>query len=218
MRHVSYHNPSAATKTNISEIMTLLPKFDNYKEEGPCDSGYETIQDFFLSWTLRCSPDGYIRANSKVQEYARRIVYILIYGHNKAEGYSIDGLVSDNFRVKEIRTKRQLSNIDLLAEVIAVENGIENKYILNIENKWYSGLQTGQLKNYNDFVVNRFQDWNIVNLFITCDDCRKNYDKEKEECKLNNYKYLTIADLSSISNMDHDGQTGNALFDEYWFG
>jgi hypothetical protein len=197
--------------------MTLLPKFNNYKEEGPCDDGYETIQDFFLSWTLRCSPDDYLNDNSKVQEYARRIIYILIFGHNKGESYSIDAPIPDNFRVKEVKTKRQLCNIDLIAEVIATDNGIERKYILNMENKWYSSLRSEQLKKYNDFVVNRFQGWNIVNLFITCDDCRRCYDEEKEVCKLNNYKWLTIECLFSISNMENDGQTGNSLFDEYWF-
>lgn len=198
--------------------MTQLPKFDNYKEEGPCDSGYETIQDFFLSWTLRCSPNKYKEADPKVQEYARRIVYALIFGHNITDSYSIVGQISDTFQVIQVTTKRQLSSIDLLAEVTTNENGLEKKYVLNIENKWYSGLKQGQLKKYNEFVQNRFQGVESVNLFITCDDCRKNYDSEKEECRLNNYKYLTIRDLFSLSKMSYDGKTGNALFDEYWFG
>lgn len=194
-----------------------LPKFDNYKEEGPCDNGYETIQDFFLSWTLRCSPISYKDSDSKVQEYARRIVYALIFGKNSNDFYSIEGQVPETFQVTQVTTKRQLSNIDLLAEVITSEKGIEKRYVLNIENKWYSGLKQGQLKKYNEFVQNRFQGIESVNLFITCDDCRKNYDWEKEECRLHNYKYLTIGNLFSISKMADDGQTGNALFDEYWF-
>jgi hypothetical protein len=43
---------------NKSETSNL-PKFDNYQEECPCDYGYEVIQDFFLSWTLRCAEDKY---------------------------------------------------------------------------------------------------------------------------------------------------------------
>lgn len=195
-----------------------LAKFDNYKEEGPCDNGYETIQDFFLSWTIRCSPINYKDADSKVQEYARRIVYALIFGNNRNDSFSIDGQISETFQVIQVTTKRQLSSIDLLAEVTTNEKGIEKKYVLNIENKWYSGLKPGQLKKYNEFVQNRFQGTENVNLFITCDDCRKNYDWEKEECRLNNYKYLTIGDLFSISRMSDDGHTGNTLFDEYWYG
>jgi hypothetical protein len=195
-----------------------LPKFDNYKEEGPCDNGYETIQDFFLSWTLRCSPTNYKEADTKVQEYARRIVYALIFGHNRTESYSIDGQIPDTFQVIHVTTKRQLSSIDLLAEVTTKEKGVEKKYVLNIENKWYSGLRQGQLNKYNKFIQNNFPGTENVNLFITCDDCRKNYDWEKEECRLNNYKYLTIENLFSITKMSDDGRTGNALFDEYWFG
>ena len=145
-------------------------------------------------------------------------MYALIFGHNNTDLYSIDGQIPDTFQVIQVTTKRQLSSIDLLAEVTTNENGLEKKYVLNIENKWYSGLKQGQLKKYNEFVQNRFQNVENVNLFITCDDCRKNYDSEKEECRLNNYKYLTIGDLFSISKMSNDGKTGNALFDEYWFG
>ena len=43
--------------------MNVLPKFFNYDEEGRTDNGYETIQDFFLSWTLRCSNLKYQKDN-----------------------------------------------------------------------------------------------------------------------------------------------------------
>ena len=199
--------------------MTSLPKFDNYKEEGKRDSGYETLQDFFLSWTIRCSPEHYKSSNPKVQEYARRIVYALIIGNNKSDEYSIEkGLleIPDNFRIKHVQTRRQLGNIDLIAEVTTMKDGFSEKYLLNIENKWYSGLKTGQLERYKSFVEEHYRGWEIVNLFITCDDCRKNYKQEKEECTLHSYKYLTIGDLASISNLE-EGRTENALFDEYWF-
>ncbi len=194
-----------------------LPKFDNYEEEGRCDNGYESIQDFFLSWTIRCSPAKYKNANSKVQEYARRIVYALIFGYNQKYPYSIDKPIPESFQVIDVTTKRQLSSIDLLAEVTTCEIGIEKKYVLSIENKWYSKLTEGQLGKYNAFVQINYQGINKVNLFITCDDQRKNYEWEKKECMLNNYKYLTIGDLFSISKMSDDGPTGNALFDAYWF-
>ena len=197
--------------------MKQLPKFDNYQEEGCCDSGYEALQDFFLSWTLRCSPEKYKEADPKVQEYARRIVHALIFGHNLNDKYSINGEIPNTFKVIQGTTKRQLSSIDLLAEVTTNENGLEKKYVLSIENKWYSTLKAGQLKKYNDFVQKEFPDAEQVNLFITCDNCRKYYVSEKEECRLNNYKYLTIDNLREISKMSTEGETGNALFDAYWF-
>jgi hypothetical protein len=197
--------------------MTSLPKFDNYEEEGPTDYGYEALQDFFLSWTLRCSPHKYRCNNPKLQEYARRIVYVLIYGNNDLDSYGLDGNVTDEFKVKEVQTKRQLGEIDLIVEIEAIVSGVEKKFLLNIENKWYSGLQSGQLEKYNKFVLTHFQKNEIINLFITCDASRKNYENEKNLCHMNNYKYLTIPHLKSLSKMDTSGETGNDLFDEYWF-
>ena len=64
-----------------------LPIFFNYDEEGRVDSGYENLQDFFLSWTLRCSNDTYKNVNHKLNNYARKIVFALIYGENIGKKY-----------------------------------------------------------------------------------------------------------------------------------
>ncbi len=42
-----------------------LPHFFNYNEEGKTDYGYEAMQDFFLSWTIRCSVKKIRRDRSK---------------------------------------------------------------------------------------------------------------------------------------------------------
>lgn len=194
-----------------------LPKFDNYQEEGPTDDGYESLQDFFLSWTIRCSPDKYRKENKKLQEYARRIVFIMIFGNNNSDRYSIENNFPDEFRVKEVKTKRQFKGIDLLAEVTTTYKGEENKHLLNIENKVYSSLQPNQLKRYKSIIEEWYSGYEISNLFITCDDCRKDYESEKIKCQENNYKYLTINCLFVLSEMDKLDKTGNELFDEYWF-
>ena len=196
--------------------MNKLPPFFNYKEDGKTDNGYESLQDFFLSWTLRCSPESYKSVSPMVQEYARRIIYVLIHGHNTTGDYSVNTEAPNNFQIRQVQTRRQLGRIDLIAEVIATENGVEKRYLLNIENKWYSGLGADQLEKYKRFVTEKYPNWEIVNLFITCDNCRKYYDNEKEQCRLHDYKYLTIDNLASLANIE-PGHTGNALFDEYWF-
>ena len=196
--------------------MTTLPKFSNYIEEGKRDSGYEALQDFYISWTLRCSPENYRTADQKVQEYARRMVYTLIYGDNSNDNYGILNVIPDDFRVLEIETRRQLGQIDLIALLSIQEGHQTKKYLLSIENKWYSKLSDSQFAKYNDFVIRNFRDYIIINLFITCDDCRTHYAREKEMCRLNNYKYLTVGDLASAANIYIEGKTGNALFDEYW--
>lgn len=196
--------------------METLPIFNNYKAENS-DSGYEALQDFFLSWTLRCSPDDYKTADATVQEYARRIVYALIHGKNQVDTYALFEQIPDNFLVKQVETKRQLSRIDLLAEVTTCENGFEKQYVLNIENKWYSNLNPDQLKKYDAHVRENYTGFEQINLLITCDDCRKNMKDEKTICKEFNYKYVSIDRLKELTAMFEEGETGNALFDAYWF-
>ncbi len=210
----------------------MLPKFHN-KEDGT-NNGYETIQDFFLSWTLRCAEDNDDNdyKSSLVQEYARRIIYILIYGDNnnvneyysfEKDYYSSDKEIPVSFKVIKVRTTRQERSIDLLAHIVTNEkneNGENKKYVFNIENKWYQRLSNGQLEKYDKYVTEKYPDEEKVNLFITYDYREDNEaadEAERKQCIKNGYKYLTIQDLSLLSKMEKDGRTGNALFDEYWF-
>lgn len=193
--------------------MKKLPHFFNYKEER-ADHGYETMQDFFLSWTIRCSNESYKNTNPILYEYARRIVFGLIYGENENGNYILKKEINNDFKVTSVKTKRQYKNIDLL---VALEISFSEKVLLNIENKWYSKLDPNQLEKYNNFVKNEYPSSKISNLYITCDDCRKNYEEEKKNCITNNYKFLTIEHLFRIAGMDTGGKTTNYLFDEYWF-
>lgn len=146
--------------------MNPLPIFFNYEEEGGTDSGYEAIQDFFLSWTLRCSSDAY-KKNSKINFYSKRILYSLLFGQNRELTLMVDFSRFESFKVVEITTKRQYKGIDLLAEIkVLVDNKVED-YILNIENKVYSDFTDNQLKNYvrkihDDFDLNKNKLVNVV--------------------------------------------------------
>lgn len=192
----------------------MLPIFKNYQEEGPVDDGYETLQDFFLSWTLRCSPETYQNENNIVSHYCRRIVYFLINGFNdEQDNYKVEWDRFVDFKVKSIETRRQKGRIDLIA-LVELENSDE-KYILNIENKWYSLLGSNQLKTYREYVEKNYPEYSAVNLFITCDTCRPKYKQDKQDCRVNNYKFLTIGQIKEEVRLDI--KTGNALFDAYWF-
>src|ERR1044072_115011 len=106
--------------------MNPLPIFFNYEEEGNTDSGYETIQDFFLSWTLRCSSDDY-KDNSEINFYSRKVLYSLLFGRNRKLTLTVDFRRFESFKVVEIKTKRQFRGIDLLAEIkVLVDNKVEN--------------------------------------------------------------------------------------------
>lgn len=198
----------------ISSYTPSLPKFSNYREEN-CDAGYETLQDFFLSWTLRCADQKFKGANDKINEYARKTVFLLLFGDNSKDIYSLGCEMPTDFKVTNVQTKRQYKAVDLVALVTIEDKDNQSKqFALNIENKWYTSLKDHQLEKNKRQVESGFSDYEIINLFITCDNCRMNYTQEKKLCIQNGYKYVTIDDIVSITRME---PTGNALFDTYWF-
>jgi len=207
--------------------ISRLPKFFNYKGEDT-DNGYETIQDFYLSWMLRCADDKYKILNSKIHEYAKRTVFLLFYGQNNKDNnrfeidnkYEIDSIMDNEFRVLKVETWRQWKSIDLIAEIdIEVNNNLE-KYVFNIENKWYTRIGNSQLETYKKIIEDEYRSKNntIINFVIFCDDEILYKDSNQiQKCKDNGYKFLTIGDVIMLSKMKEKGVTGNALFDEYWF-
>ena len=199
--------------------MNKLPIFFNYDEEGPTDSGYETIQDFFLSWTLRCSKDGYKTDNFLINYYSKKILYALLYGKNTESTLAVDFSSFESFKVLEIKTKRQFKRIDLLAQIkVQIEDKIEN-YILNIENKWYSSIRENQLNDYIHIIQQNFDftDNKLVNIVIFCDEEILKKDLSQiEKCLHHQYKFTNIAELAELAQI-WDSETGNYLFDEYWF-
>lgn len=181
-----------------------LPIFFNYKEENT-DNGYEVIQDFYLSWVLRCSAEEYNIDNNLVHKISKKITFKLLKINNP------EAVV-----IKSVKTWRQWRHIDLLAEIITLEDGKEKKYALNIENKWYSSVRDNQLEKnltyfnaeYND------NDWEKLNYLIFSDYEKKDEITEKKAYD-NNYSILTICDLQEeIGGIE---RTENTLFDAYWF-
>ncbi|KAF2519227.1 hypothetical protein E0W68_05495 [Flavobacterium salilacus subsp. salilacus] len=203
--------------------MNNLPTFFNYTEEGPTDNGYETIQDFFLSWTLRCSKDKYKEGNGLLNSYAKRVLYSLLYGNNSKDIedniYKVDfdnGF--EDFKVIEVKTKRQYKGVDLLVEVEVLLNNKREKYILNIENKWYTNVSDYQLtkninsiSNYKNFNLEEIQ---LINIVIFCDGAI--YGRNVHICRNNNYRFTNIDELKVLAGMYDLGKTGNELFDTYW--
>lgn len=186
--------------------MNNLPKFFNYKEED-ADSGYETIQDIFLSWTLRCAEES--KENSEypnLNEYSKRVLLNLIF----------DDKVLENILIKSVKTKRQWKLIDLLVEVKIEIDGKTKEYVLNIENKWYTSVRIGQLEKSKEAVIKKYSNekYNLINLIIMPDSEKLDNNLKNVSEKLN-YKIKVIEEIKEITNMVK--QTGNYLFDEYWF-
>ncbi|MBK8330146.1 MAG: PD-(D/E)XK nuclease family protein [Bacteroidetes bacterium] len=194
-----------------------LPEFYKYTEEDgrKVDCGFEAIQDFNLRWILQCAEDRYQITNRILYEYANLTAFFLIHGFNQEDGqYSLNRILSEDFKISHVKTRRQFNGIDLIAEVNVLENSLSKKYVLNIENKWYTKIPDGQLEYYRNEIEKEYNsDETIINLCIFCD--HENLDEvQKQRCQNNNYKFLAISDIQELMK---NGKTNNALFDEYWF-
>jgi hypothetical protein len=210
----------------MSNITGRLPKFFNYKEDvEEAEQGYETMQDFFLSWTFRCAAEKCKSTDEQIEKihlYAKKALFSLIYGKNN-EDYTSFSVANyeEEFVVKDVRVWRQWKRIDLLVEVDAIRNGVPQNFALNIENKWYTHIKNGQLATAKNATEHYYkeeepEDREIINLVIFCDECYERNPQNVQECIKNGYKLLTIEDIAGFMNMGGK-KTGNALFDEYWF-
>jgi len=200
-----------------------LPKFFNYKEENT-ENGYETIQDFYLSWTIRCSADENRVVNPVLHGYSRRILYCLIKGANTENFtaykscFDADDVIPDSFRVVNVNTVRQESFIDLIVKVDVVEGDSVKKYVLNIENKWYTLPNEGQLQKGKEYIEKYYSDREPIHLLIFADHERID-SRIRSMCLNHGYKHLSVWDLAKHSGMleEDSARSGNEMFDEYWF-
>ena len=201
-------------------MMKNLPDFFNYNEEGKTDYGYEAMQDFFISWTLRCSQDQFEIGNAKVHVNSKRLLYSLLYGKNKDKKYEVDFTDFSSFKVLNVKTRRQYGNIDILADVEVKLNGQTDQFGIIIENKWYTRISPHQLEKYSEFISNNltYNKKKVVKIVLFCDDTFLNkFPSEIELCQKFGYKYSDISELATISGIYDLKETGNALFDEYWY-
>lgn len=199
-----------------SEISGLPPFFN--REEGT--NACEALQDFYLSWILRCSDIEY-KDQKPLYDYARKAAFLLIHGHNTDKGFEFNKIIGTDDHVTNVRTRRQWNKIDLIAEIETIENSEPKKYVLNIENKMYGKINENQLKNYDkkikDFYANK--GFEIRNLVVFCDDENGsgiNDPIQKQRCYDSNYKWLSLGDIQDETEMRDGAKTGNYMFDEFW--
>ena len=183
-----------------------LPSFFNLKDENKLDLGYENLQDFFLSWTLRCAEENYNSVNPILQDYAKKILFKLIFDNPNA-----------NYFVKEVKAWRQVNQIDLLLEVYLLDNNnISHNYVLNIENKWYTNISDTQLIKYSEYIKSEYSnsDFIVKNIVIFCDSEKLKDGSNIQKAMISNYSITTVEDLKDVIGKL---KTENHLFDEYWF-
>ncbi len=189
-----------------------VPVFFNYREEGT-DNGYESIQDFFLSWTLRCGIEQVKNDNELLHKYSKQILLNLLFAKDEP--------VSDvgNYLIKSVRTRRQYhGTIDLFVMVELEYKNVPKVYYLNIENKWYTSTSPNQLKSNWTKACQGIDDVeSIIHLIIFADDTEKNKISPALHAQFPALKMLSIDKIFSMAIPDKKQLTGNCLFDEYWF-
>jgi len=197
-----------------------LPIFLNYEEEGRVDQGCEALQDFFISWTLRCAMEKFRKDNFLLNSYSKSILLALLFGYNIESEYCYENTDNETIKVKSVKTKRQLGGIDLIAEIEIENNGTIEHYILSIENKWYAKLGLNQLERYSEVVKANYDltEKRLVQVLIYCDSEIHGKDKTiLERCVKSGYKCTDIESLKVLIGMKEKGLTMNFMFDEYWF-
>jgi hypothetical protein len=194
-----------------------LPPFFNYADE-ETDNGYESIQDFFISWALRCAHPKYKNINPRIVEYSQRILHALIETVNIGNNIHIPVYEErESYEIIDIKTWRKWKFIDLIAEVhIKKENGETELIVLNIENKWYSPLKEHQLLQPIQFIKEHYdgQKYRLVNIALFCDEEKKD-SYHFEMCRNHNYTFQSVEHLISHQLPFNLERTKHDLFDTY---
>ena len=207
--------------------MSQKDKLPRFFEKENIGYGYEAIQDFYLSWTMRSAQLEYENVNIRLHEYAKKMIYALLMGSNNDHlDFILPQAMPADFELLKVTVHRQhFGYIDVVADLEVRLNGEDVRFILNIENKWYGDISEHQLPKAKKAIEDHYKAENVrlLHLVIFCD-----YEKikggvqdnlNKQRCQEHGYTLLTICDLQEfmgIEPKDASSETGNALFDEYW--
>lgn len=183
-----------------------LPSFFKSKDENKLDLGYENLQDFFVSWTLRCAEESMKSVDPLIQKYSKRILLKLLFDDPELD-----------YKVKEVKAWRQVNQIDLLLEVFLLDkSNNEVKYVVVIENKWYTNVSKNQLVKYSNYINSKYNntDFQIKKIVLYCDSEKIKLPENVRLTEESDFKATTIEHLKETLD---ELKTGNYMFDEYWF-
>ena len=183
-----------------------IPSFLN--DESNTDK-YETLVDFWISWTLRCANIIDLdNNNKKVNEYARRMLSFCL--SKKENSNFLDGKI-----IKHIKCWKYYSidggQIDLWFELTIDKK----KYALIFENKVYSPIKEGQLEKYKMSIDEYFYNKKVEVIYIFFRASDDFIGNDLEYCEKNNFVPILYYELQKL--MDPKELTNNDLFDEFWF-
>ena len=194
-----------------------LPSF--WKDDSESDKLEEVI-DFFLSWTLRCAESKYKEVNDQLHIYSKKVLSYFLFGNYEELDYK---------NIVRVSTEKQWKHIDLWVE-IEIENG--EKYVLVIEDKYYSIVTNDQLLKYRKIAENycsvKKKDFKIKFAVVRPDwakrDGGEDFVEESNHILIDDveididrqYRYIVIDDIHGYFIENHS-ETTNDIFNEMWF-
>ena len=173
----------------------------------------EIILDYVMSYSLRHAESKYLETKPMLCRYCRYMLGVLL-----------DISIDDKAQVKSVEVWKEWQYIDL-----CVEATIDDvKYVLLIENKYYTKLHDNQLKRYKE-IFDAYYDKKGVNdkkrryKLISClgDDKKQVEEIYKEELKeVQGFQALAFYDLLPKKYWHEDSKvyedTEGEIFNEFW--
>ena len=179
------------------------------------NQGYEHMLDFQMSWVMRVAASNEVDKKNPVLH--KRCFDILMKLIEKSH--------LDRVEVKSVNVWKQWKHIDVLAEVIILCNGHEERHLVVIEDKAYTKIHDDQLNRYEETIKNQY-DWDdasrdfvkhfwVITFFgyNEAGDYEDNYWILKSMCDAANadWRLLSYDDI-----LEDDSPTGSEHFDDFW--
>ncbi len=191
--------------------MQKLPSFmcDDYDTD-KC----ELLIDYYMSWTFRCAQECYESLDFNVNSQSKKVLSKCLFNHEDC---------LKNRKIVNVKCGKNCGKgnekIDLWVEV-EIEND-KKIHVLIVETKMYTQIGQGQLEKYKEFVNEYYKGkknkYDLKYILLRIEDYSNAQEKnDKIECKHAKYRQVWLAvihyDILKIL-----GETGNILFDEFWF-
>ena len=180
------------------------------------DGHAETMMDYVLSWSLRCTKYPFIKDNKPLlYHYCKYMLCTLI---DRLQDMS-------NITIDDVRVWKQEQYIDLWVEVdLHIDNREEHHAIL-IEDKYYTGVHDDQLARYIQIFEELYNDKekyprrNLHYVLITClysDNIH--YAPLAQTAKENGFKIYQLYDIvdNSLGYKETESDIFNELFLRDW--
>ena len=180
------------------------------------DGHAETLMDYILSWSLRCTKYPFIKDNKPLlYHYCKYILCTLI---DRLQDIS-------NITIDDVRVCKQKQYIDLWVEVDLHINKREEHHAILIEDKYYTGVHDDQLARYKRIFEEHYQDKETYPenkrhyVLITClysDNIY--YAPLAQAAKENGFEIYQLYDIvdNSLGYRESESDIFNELFLREW--